>query len=85
MAYGTKRYIRKVSITRTFYEVIATQDEIEYIKPNLVPIAVWEVGSKEVKSIDPYRKLTEVEDIMVRNVANPDESKKGWDSNNEPI
>lgn len=81
MAYGNKRYIRKVSITRTFLEVISSTDELQYIKSDMVPFAAWEVGSKEVKVIDPYRKLTDVEDVMVRNVANPDESREGWKSN----
>lgn len=81
MGYPLKRYIRKVSITRTFFQVVASTDELAYVgKANLDILGMWEVGKQEDKVIEPFRTLTEAESIIVANVERRDDQHSGWDS-----
>lgn len=77
MGYALKRYIRKVEVTRTFFQVIESPDEIEYVnrnKMNQKLVGKWSVGYPLEKDIETWRKLTESETVMVMNVPAQGES-----------
>lgn len=81
MGYPLKRYIRKVSITRTFFQIVESTDELAYVgKRNMIILGMWEVGKQEDKVIEPFRALTEAESIVIANVERRDDQHAGWET-----
>lgn len=65
----TQKYIRKVKVTHTYYEIVeSTAGRPEFIEKDAKKRWRFEEGKPAVEIVDPWRNTNQVEDLMVQHI-----------------